>query len=67
MSTLVTESTLLSLREVAGKLAVSEKTVRRFIDSGQLPALRVGRQLRVDPEELQRWLYSIPPRAKEHR
>jgi excisionase family DNA binding protein len=56
MSTAVHQR-LLSVAETAAKLNVSEKTVRRLIATGHLPALRVAGVVRVDPDELQRWLY----------
>lgn len=55
---------LLSIREVAEQLGVSEKKIRRLIASGELPALRLGRRqrsaVRVDPAELAHWLYQEP-------
>jgi excisionase family DNA binding protein len=48
---------LLSVRAVASKLSVSEKTVRRLIESGQLPAVRVGGQVRIDPAELEAFVF----------
>jgi excisionase family DNA binding protein len=59
MSTLVHER-LLTVRDVARRLAVSEKTIRRMVDHGLLPALRVGHAVRFDPDEIQSWLYSSP-------
>jgi excisionase family DNA binding protein len=47
---------LLSIPAVAERLAVSERTVRRLIAGGGLPALRIGGQIRVDANELKRWL-----------
>jgi excisionase family DNA binding protein len=38
----------LSVAEVAVRLDVSEKTVRRMIDREELAAIRVGSQLRID-------------------
>jgi excisionase family DNA binding protein len=48
---------LLTVRETAERLRVSEKTVRRLICAEILPALRIGGSIRVDPDELQAWLY----------
>jgi len=36
-------------REIARMLKVSERTVRRWVRAGELPALRFGRQLRIPP------------------
>ena len=41
---------------VALRLHISEKTVRRLIDRHELRAYRVGRQLRISEDELQRFL-----------
>ena len=41
---------LLSIREVAEYCAVSDKTVRRWIDRRQLRAHRLGRQWRIAPD-----------------
>jgi excisionase family DNA binding protein len=38
-------------------LAVEHKTVRRLIDRGELPALRVGRVLRIDRADLEALRY----------
>jgi excisionase family DNA binding protein len=48
---------------VADRLRSSEHTIRRLIRRGDLPALRVGQQHRLDGEELERWLYGDPPPA----
>lgn len=48
---------LLCLAEVAALLAVSIPTVRRRIHSGDLRALRIGRLLRVRPQDLDAYLY----------
>ena len=42
----------LSISEVAKRLGVSEKTVRRKIASGELPAHRVGKLIRVGERDL---------------
>jgi excisionase family DNA binding protein len=57
MTSVVLSRPLLNVRSVADRLSVSEKTVRRLIESGRLPAVRVGGQVRIDPDELEAWLY----------
>ena len=39
--------TLLSVSDVAGALAVSERTVRRMIAAGEISIVRLGRSVRV--------------------
>lgn len=43
---------LLSRKQVADRLGVSEKTVGRWIDRQELPAHRLGRQIRVSEHDL---------------
>ena len=61
MSTVAPQRPLLTVREAAERLAVSEKTIRRRIAEGAIPAVRVGtakgQALRIDPAELEAWLY----------
>lgn len=43
---------LWSTAQVARHLSVNVVTVRRWIEAGTLPAVRVGRAWRVDPRQL---------------
>lgn len=47
---------LLTISEVAGIFRVSTKTIRRWIDSDELPAHRLGRQWRIAPKDLHHFL-----------
>jgi excisionase family DNA binding protein len=47
---------LLSPAEVARLAAVSRKTVYREVARGELKAVHVGRQLRIDPADLNQYL-----------
>lgn len=51
---------LLTIPEVAEAMKVSEKTVRRLIKRGDLPAFKVGDrgQLRVEEQDLERYIVS---------
>jgi excisionase family DNA binding protein len=40
------------VKEVANRLNVDERTVRRWIDSGMLPHHRFGRAIRISEEDL---------------
>jgi len=37
-------------------LEISETTARRLVKKGVLPAIRVGRQIRIDERRFQEWL-----------
>jgi len=54
---------LMSLAECAKALGVSERTVRRLVTAGRVPAYKVGSQWRVDLDEVREALRSavIPP------
>ena len=41
---------------IAEGLNLSQKTLRRRIDEGQLPVIRDGRILRVHPRDLERYI-----------
>ena len=41
-----------TVAEVAGRLKVSTRQVRRFIDRGDLPVMRLGRSVRISLGDL---------------
>lgn len=45
---------------IADEYDVSERTVRRWISSGDLPAYRNGRLLRVKRDDVERLFHRIP-------
>jgi excisionase family DNA binding protein len=49
---------LLSIAVVALRLDVSEKTIRRLVQDGRLPHLRIGRQIRIREFDLANFLAS---------
>ena len=49
-------SRLYSVKEVAERLAVSIKSVRRWITAGDLRAYRLGHQLKISAEDLRSFL-----------
>ncbi len=49
-------SRILTVGEVAAVLRVSNMTVYRLINSGHLPALRIGRSFRLREEDVDRYL-----------
>ena len=50
---------LLTIKEVADRLAVSVRTVRRLIDDGELPPHRMGRMVRVSVDDLKRYVRGL--------
>lgn len=44
------------MAEVAGILKLNQQTVRNWIDQGSLPALRVGRRVRIRRSDFERLL-----------
>lgn len=49
-------SRFVTVREVANQLRVSNMTVYRLVQSGQLPAVRVGRSYRIRADDVDRYL-----------
>ncbi len=49
-------SSLLTIAEVAERLRVNPKTLRRWIAGGDLAAYRVGRQWRITEDQLTQFL-----------
>ncbi len=47
---------LLTLQDVARQLSVNEKTIRRWIQSGELPAIEIARKYRIRRSDLQIFL-----------
>jgi excisionase family DNA binding protein len=60
----------ISTREAAARLGVTERSVRRAVERGDLPAMRRGRAYRIDQEDLERfaarWEHSAWTARKPH-
>jgi len=52
----------LTLQEAAELLQVSKRTVERLIRCNELPALKVGRQWRIQKSELIKFIQSLNER-----
>jgi excisionase family DNA binding protein len=50
------EETYMTVAEVAATLKLNQQTVRNWIDQGSLPALRVGRRVRIKRSDFERIL-----------
>ncbi len=55
---------LLTVHEIAERLRVSPMTVRRYIAAGRLPAVKVGKGVRVRREALDQFATPIEPKAE---
>ena len=53
---------LLTLRQTADVLQMSQRTVLRMLKSKQLPAFKLGHQWRVRESELAKWLKGLNER-----
>src|SRR5262249_18377899 len=51
---------LLKASELAERWGLHRATVYRLVQRGELPALRIGGSIRIDPAEAQAWLWSTP-------
>ena len=47
---------LISVREMAKRLAISQKTARRRIHEHKLPSMRIGSLIRIDEAELLKFI-----------
>jgi excisionase family DNA binding protein len=56
VSTNESEESYLTVAEVAETLKLNQQTVRNWIDQGSLPALRVGRRVRIKRSDFERIL-----------
>lgn len=57
-------SDLLSIQRAAAHLAVSTRTVRRLITSGELPAFKLGSQWRIHPRDLDDFVFAQRQRGR---
>lgn len=53
----------LTVTEVAATLRVSNMTVYRLINTGELPAIRIGKSFRIREDDLTRYLAERYTRA----
>ncbi len=52
----IVQSEYFTLKEVAERLKVSERTVWRWVHSGELPAIKLGQQWRIRDDDLDEFL-----------
>jgi excisionase family DNA binding protein len=56
---------LVDINEAAAALGLSPWTVRQYIRQGKLPAVRIGRRVLVEPDELARFIAQGRTEAKQ--
>lgn len=56
MNQMDTQTRTLTAPQVAAQLQLSRALVYALIQRGELPAVRIGRSVRVLPDDLDRWL-----------
>jgi excisionase family DNA binding protein len=47
---------LLTTRQAAKALSISERTLWQLAKDGKIPTVRIGRSVRFDPRDLQDWI-----------
>lgn len=55
---------IMTVKEVADYLRVTEKTIYRLLDQGSIPATKVGRQWRFAKTSIDDWLYQKPVKTQ---
>ena len=58
---------MLTIREVADYLSLSQRTVYRLIEERAIPALKVGGQWRFEQRALEKWVEAEISNHHEHR
>lgn len=53
---------LLTIRDVALRCQLSEKAIRRAIEAGHLPAVKLCSRIRISPDALEEWIASSTAR-----
>ena len=56
MAELLRDRPLLTIRDVAERCTVSDKTIRRQIEAKELRAIKLGGQWRIAPSDLESFL-----------
>ncbi|PTN07987.1 helix-turn-helix domain-containing protein [Mangrovibacterium marinum] len=49
-----TDTTALTVDEVAGKLSLTNKTIRKHIKSGKIPAKKIGKRWYISEEDFEK-------------
>jgi excisionase family DNA binding protein len=52
----VTERPFFTIATLAKRLQLGERTIRNYVESGEIPSYKFGRARRIDPEDVDSWL-----------
>lgn len=58
---------LLTIREISQILKMSTQTIYKMIESGQIPAIKIGAQWRFDEEKILEWIRQHETNMPTHR
>ena len=53
---MATTQVLLDITQLAERLGVSERFVRRLVEERRIPFLKIGKYVRFDPDDVDRWI-----------
>jgi excisionase family DNA binding protein len=45
-----------TIASLAERLQLGERTIRNYVESGEIPSYKFGRARRIDPEDVDSWL-----------
>jgi len=51
---------LLTVAEITEYLQLTRRTIYRLLESGEIPAIRLGHQWRFDKKEIDDWIHQLP-------
>ena len=54
-------ATTVPFPEAVERVPMTERTLRKYVASGKLPAYRIGGRLRIDPADLDRLVQRVNP------
>ncbi len=53
---MATAQVLLDITQLAERLGVPERFVRRLVEERRIPFLKIGKYVRFDPDDVDRWI-----------
>lgn len=53
---MTTAQVLLDITQLAERLGVPERFVRRLVEERRIPFLKIGKYVRFDPDDVDRWI-----------